>query len=358
MVGNCTYDKFKARPKDITMETFMIATFFNQRTNNHGTGDYDEHKQITDKESPTTTDKPNVSSGESTVEVREITGKKSDSETSPKVTPHNSEEENHNEESPSGNSLEEDEDIEPNNKINIEASNDNVSENKSDTDSSHVSSNQLSTDNTEVLENNNTDETDTIISTNNDVEESTNKDNNNVGPTNNDTEADSVNNTNNDVNNQVDNTSTANEIVETGTAILLLGMSTVNVQETMKTYRRGNITDECSTTMARDCVVNQLISTTDGRDLARINSIKCYDKSNVYTVSLVNTNPYLDTSSNPTVYDSNRHLNADYNCRQFLSSLESMLGVGNQKVQFQEIAVDYYYMPAVSFNGSNLYVDY
>ena len=130
-------------------------------------------------------------------------------------------------------------------------------------------------------------------------------------------------------------------------------MSTVDVQETVKTYRRGNITDECSTTMASDCVVNQLISTTDGRDLARINSIKCYDKSNVYTVSLVNTNPFLDTSSNPTVYDSDRHLNADYNCRHFLSSLESMLGVGNQKVQFQEIAVDYYYMPAVSFNGSN-----
>ena len=135
-------------------------------------------------------------------------------------------------------------------------------------------------------------------------------------------------------------------------------MSTVDVQETVKTYRRGNITDECLTTMARDCVVNQLISTTDGRDLAQINSIKCYDKSNVYTVSLVNTNPFLDTSSNPIVYDSNRHLNAGYNCQQFLSSLELMLCVGTQKVQFQEIAVDYYYMPTVSSNESNLCADY
>ena len=339
--GNCTYNKFKRRPKDVTLETFMSATFFNQRTNNQGTGDNDKLNQITGKESLPTTDKPNVSSDNSSEEVRQISGNKSDSVTSPKVTPHNSEEENHIEESLSGNTHQE------------ETSNDNVSENQSDTDNSHISSNQLSTENTTVSGNNNTDQTDSIISTNNDVQESSNKDNNNVGPTNNDTGVDSVNNTTNNDNNQVDNTSTGNGIVEAGKAILLLGMSTVDVQETVKTYRRGNITDECSTTMASDCVVNQLISTTDGRDLARINSIKCYDKSNVYTVSLVNTNPFLDTSSNPTVYDSDRHLNADYNCRHFVSKLESMLGVGNQKVQFQEIAVDYYYMPAVSFNGSN-----
>ena len=335
--GNCTYNKFKRRPKDVTLETFMSATFFNQRTNNQGTGDNDKLNQITGKESLPTTD----SSDNSSEEVRQISGNKSDSVTSPKVTPHNSEEENHIEESLSGNTHQE------------ETSNDNVSENQSDTDNSHISSNQMSTENTTVSGNNNTDQTDSIISTNNDVQESSNKDNNNVGPTNNDTGVDSVNNTTNNDNNQVDNTSTGNGIVEAGKAILLLGMSTVDVQETVKTYRRGNITDECSTTMASDCVVNQLISTTDGRDLARINSIKCYDKSNVYTVSLVNTNPFLDTSSNPTVYDSDRHLNADYNCRHFVSSLESMLGVGNQKVQFQEIAVDYYYMPAVSFNGSN-----
>ena len=135
-------------------------------------------------------------------------------------------------------------------------------------------------------------------------------------------------------------------------------MSTVDVQETVKTYGCGNITKECLTTMARDCVINQIISTTDGRDLARINYIKCYDKSNVYTVSLVNTNPFLDTSSNPTVYDSTRHLNADYNCRKFLSLLESMLCVGNQKIQFQEIAVDYYHMPAVSSDETNICSDY
>ena len=67
------------------------------------------------------------------------------------------------------------------------------------------------------------------------------------------------NNTNNDNDNQVDRTNTANEIVETGKAIILLGMSTINVQETVKSYGGSNITDECLTTMARDCVIKQII---------------------------------------------------------------------------------------------------
>ena len=84
---------------------------------------------------------------------------------------------------------------------------------------------------------------------------------------------------------QDDSTNTANEIMETGKAILSLGMSTVDVQETVKTYGSRNIMDQCLTTTACYCVIRQIISINDGRDLAQINSIKCYDKSNVYTVS-------------------------------------------------------------------------
>ena len=90
------------------------------------------------------------------------------------------------------------------------------------------------------------------------------------------------------------------------------------------------------------------ISTTDGRDMARINSIKIHRGTEVYTVSLVNTNPTKDSSSNPTVYDNSRHLNADYNCRTFLPTLEKNFGTEKHKAQFQEIFLDYYYMPPVS----------
>ena len=106
-------------------------------------------------------------------------------------------------------------------------------------------------------------------------------------------------------------------------------MFTVNIQETMKTKGSTKISDEFLTTTDRRCVIRKIISINDGRDLARINFIKCYDRHNVYTISLVNTNPFKNTSFNLTEYDTDRHLNADYNYQHFLSSLESILCVGN-----------------------------
>ena len=94
---------------------------------------------------------------------------------------------------------------------------------------------------------------------------------------------------------------------------------------------------------------NQKNSTTDGRDLARINSIKIHANINVYTVLLVSTNPTKDSSSNPTVYDKDNHLHADYNGRNFVSSLEKKFHTDNHQVQFQEIFLDYFYMPPVSY---------
>ena len=69
--------------------------------------------------------------------------------------------------------------------------------------------------------------------------------------------------------------------------------------------------------------------------MARINSIKIYGGTEVYTVSLVNTNPTKDSSSNPTVYDNNRHLNADYISQTLLSSLEFFC-TDNYKAQLQK----------------------
>ena len=105
-------------------------------------------------------------------------------------------------------------------------------------------------------------------------------------------------------------------------------MSTVNVEETMKTKGTNNILHEISAKTAQQCVTTNAISTTDGRDLAQINCIRIFTKTEVYTVSLVNTNLTKDLPSNLTVYDSNKHLNADYNCRNFVSSLKGKIFVG------------------------------
>ena len=75
--------------------------------------------------------------------------------------------------------------------------------------------------------------------------------------------------------------------------------------------------------------------------------------TNVYTVSLVNTNPTNDSSSNPTVYDEDNHLYADYNGQNFVSSLVEKFRTDNHQVQFQEIVLDYYYVPAVSYDIVN-----
>ena len=148
--------------------------------------------------------------------------------------------------------------------------------------------------------------------------------------------------------NQNNNSNTDNGQLVPHKSILLMGMSTVNIEETAKTKGTTIVSNPITPAMARHCVNRKIISVTDGRDLARINSIKLHIKSDVYTVSLVNTNSFNDKSSNPTVYDTSRHLHADYNCQHFSSSLEMMLTRGEQTVRFQEMTVDYYYMPSVS----------
>ena len=300
---------------------------------------------------------------------KETTGNKSDSETDPKVTPHNVDEGTNIQDSHSRELANRDVDSEKNTEIDNKdnrsrkmRSKDIDSENNSDTNNSNISSEQLSPEDNEIIRNNTDVETDPIASPENDKEESTNKHNISELLTNNDEENNIVDNIspilmNND-NNHDDSTNTDNEIMETRKSILLLGMSTVDVQEIVETKGSTNILVEILTTTARQCVIRRIISINDGRDFAQINSINCYNKSNVYTVSLVNTNPFKDTSSNPTVYDTNRHLNTDYNCQHFLSSLESMLCVGNQKVQFHEMAFDYYNMPAVSSDLSKLFSVY
>ena len=55
-----------------------------------------------------------------------------------------------------------------------------------------------------------------------------------------------------------DSTNTDNEIMETRKSILVLGMSTINVQEIVKTKGSTDILDKISTTTARHCSARKL----------------------------------------------------------------------------------------------------
>ena len=99
----------------------------------------------------------------------------------------------------------------------------------------------------------------------------------------------------------------------------------------------NNILHKISTKSAHQCVTTNAISTMDGRDLAQINCIRIFAKTEVYTVSILNTNPTNDLSSNTTVYDSNRYLNTNYNCRNFVSSLEGSFVWGTIKFSLTKL---------------------
>ena len=352
IVGNCSYNTFKNRGKYLDMDDFMHTTFFSQTTTHSGSCRYDEHQLVTNDDSPVESDS-NYKDAEFSISedvVHTSVSVENDNDALVEqlglnvetIEPACDDESVVNvEHNDLGNETEipsPDDDDEEGNKTELETE----SECSSDDDveeSNNVVGNSTDLDH-QIL--------DKVTKTDVEVEES----NDVVG-------------TCSELDNQIldDGNENTLKIVKnsfmvpnpkTNRSILLLGMSTVDVQESASIKGTSNNLHELSTTTAKQCVAENIISTTDGRDLARINCIRIYAKTNVYTVSLVNTNPTKDLSSNPTVYDSNRHLNADYNCRNFVPSLQEKFRVGNDHVQFEEIALDYFYMPSVSCILSNL----
>ena len=213
IVGNCTNNKFKERSKNITMVAFMKATFFNQTTNIPGNDKYNERKKVVNDKLQTSKDKPHKIFEKSLLEDKETIENKSDSETDPKVTPHNVDEETNIQDSRSGELpkkmwiLKNNEIDNKDNRSKELRSKDIDSENNSDTNNSNISSEQLSAEDVEVIRNNTDVETDPIVSPDNDEEESTNKDNISELQTNNDEEGNIVDNMNND-DNQDESTNT------------------------------------------------------------------------------------------------------------------------------------------------------
>ena len=121
IVGNSTYNKFKERPKNVTMAAFMKSTFFNKRTNKPDNGTSNERKQVVDKESPTSKDKSHGNIKESLVEDEDSTGTDTDVVTDPKVSTNNVDKGTNIQDNCTRKPLEKD-------------------ENKTDTDSSNISS--------------------------------------------------------------------------------------------------------------------------------------------------------------------------------------------------------------------------
>ena len=80
----------------------MKSACFNQTTNHCNSGKYDEHKQVVDNELLKSKDSPNVITEKLLLEDKETKGNNNDSETDPKVSPHNVDEENNNEDNISG----------------------------------------------------------------------------------------------------------------------------------------------------------------------------------------------------------------------------------------------------------------
>ena len=80
----------------------MKSTFFNQTTNDRDSGKYDERKQVVDNELLISKDNTNIITEKLSLEDEETKGNDTDSETDPKDSSHNVEEETHNEDNISG----------------------------------------------------------------------------------------------------------------------------------------------------------------------------------------------------------------------------------------------------------------
>ena len=98
------------------------------------------------------------------------------------------------------------------------------------------------------------------------------------------------------------------------------------------------INKEPSVEQAVECVRRGILTEMDARDLARcIATEQCGDGLKVYTVS----------KEVGGVYREDRHIYANFNnSRGFCNKLIESFG---QDVQFQQVILDYYWMPTVSY---------
>jgi len=84
---------------------------------------------------------------------------------------------------------------------------------------------------------------------------------------------------------------------------------------------------------AVECVGRGILTEMDGRDLARCQATEEVAQANVFTVS----------QENAAVYDSGRHMYANFNRGNFCQSLKRTFG---DEVRFHQIILDYFWIPS------------
>jgi hypothetical protein len=116
--------------------------------------------------------------------------------------------------------------------------------------------------------------------------------------------------------------------------VLLLGISYPCVRSQMESNGQDpNVLThkEPSVEQAVECVRRNILTEMDARDLARCVAVEQSTNTRVYTVSREIGAVYND-----------RHINCDFNTRNFCKKITDQFGEG---IQFSQVILDYYWMP-------------
>jgi len=118
------------------------------------------------------------------------------------------------------------------------------------------------------------------------------------------------------------------------TNVLLLGISYPCVESQMAKHGLDPdvlVYKEASVEQAVECVRRNILTEMDARDLARCVAVEKATNTTVYTVSREIGAVYND-----------RHINCDFNTRNFCKKITDQFGEG---IQFSQVILDYYWMP-------------
>lgn len=124
------------------------------------------------------------------------------------------------------------------------------------------------------------------------------------------------------------------------TSYLLLGMSYVDLNKTFFENKNRNVhpnADLNDFQLALDCVNKNIIGESDGRDLARCITLEIASQADIFTVSMIST-------TKEAKYREDRHMQNNYNLKFFADNICKRW----PGVVFQEMILDYFYMPDVS----------
>jgi hypothetical protein len=119
--------------------------------------------------------------------------------------------------------------------------------------------------------------------------------------------------------------------------VLCLGMSYANIPGQIKHEGfRSDVLDHLGPTSSInrvvECVLRNVLTEMDGRDLARCLAMEQYHRVDAYTVS----------QEQGAVYDDTKHVHANFNRASFCKLLKKTFG---KEIKFRQIILDYFWIP-------------